>query len=61
MVFLSQELMSQQELTMHEQRRMKQKEMLQAQEIENLAMVEQVFGFLPDDVGSDTINTGRTL
>ncbi|XP_072263935.1 unconventional myosin-VIIb [Pyxicephalus adspersus] len=42
-------LMSTQELAMKEQRRMKQKEMLQAQEKENLAMVEQVFGFLPDD------------
>ncbi|XP_077344538.1 unconventional myosin-VIIb [Lithobates pipiens] len=40
---------SQQQLAMQEQRRMKQKEMLQAQEKENMAMVEQVFGFLPDD------------
>lgn len=49
-------------MAMQEQRRMKQKEMLQAQEKENMAMVEQVFGFLPDDVGTKTVYCkGRTL
>ncbi|KAM5165557.1 unconventional myosin-VIIb [Mantella aurantiaca] len=46
---INNDFMRQQELAIQEQRRMKQREMFQAQEIENLAMVEQVFGFLPDD------------
>ncbi|XP_018419003.1 PREDICTED: unconventional myosin-VIIb [Nanorana parkeri] len=43
------EIINLQELNMQEQKRMKQREMFQSQEEENLAMVEQVFGFLPED------------
>ncbi|XP_068136681.1 unconventional myosin-VIIb isoform X2 [Hyperolius riggenbachi] len=43
------EYLSQQELAMDELKRRKQKELLHQQEEENLAIVEQVFGFLPVD------------
>ncbi|KAG9494320.1 hypothetical protein GDO78_001923 [Eleutherodactylus coqui] len=53
------ELLIQQELEMEKQRQMLQKELLLQQEKENLAMVEQVFGFLPlmslDEIDLDTL------
>ncbi|XP_066455871.1 unconventional myosin-VIIb [Eleutherodactylus coqui] len=51
------ELLIQQELEMEKQRQMLQKELLLQQEKENLAMVEQVFGFLPlMDVDSQSLD-----
>ncbi|KAM3932114.1 unconventional myosin-VIIb isoform 2-T2 [Leptodactylus fuscus] len=58
------ELLNQQELAMEKKRKMVQKELILQQEKENLAMVEQVFGFLPlmdidaqslDDIDLDTL------
>ncbi|XP_073437267.1 unconventional myosin-VIIb [Dendrobates tinctorius] len=58
------DLLNQQDIAMQKQRNLVQKELLQQQEKENLAMVEQVFGFLPlmdldsqslDEIDLDTL------
>ncbi|XP_075719751.1 unconventional myosin-VIIb [Rhinoderma darwinii] len=53
------EVLNQQEFAMDKKRKMVQKELLLQQEKENLAMVEQVFGFLPlmdlDEIDLDTL------
>ncbi|KAG8580734.1 hypothetical protein GDO81_007401 [Engystomops pustulosus] len=51
------ELLNQQELALEKKKKMQQKELLLQQEKENLAMVEQVFGFLPlMDVDSPSLD-----